>query len=238
MTWNETDQKGVFARPIGENETFIKLIGDAGQALSREHWSINSTATVVPTGLLQSIDLATHFRKAWIHVRFQHPSLAPEVASDNLRLIYTVPVDDAAIYSWADETFTVDTDAKSSADVIPTFHPTPSAKLVYIPQSGELLGHTAHWRTDGIGVLLLLDAFLSIAASPDLSNPASLPWGTESARLAPSVEDAANMPQSPTPEQQALAATLTGTFAHAAGATGSRASVTQSPSRQARAPRR
>ena len=29
MAWQQTDQRGVFSRPMGENETFIKLTGDA-----------------------------------------------------------------------------------------------------------------------------------------------------------------------------------------------------------------
>ncbi|RYP37484.1 hypothetical protein DL768_010864 [Monosporascus sp. mg162] len=221
MTWHETDQKGVFSRPIGENETFIKLVGDAGLPLNREHWAINSAATIVPTGSFVSADLAARFRHAWAHLRFQHPSLAAEVAPDDTSFIYTVPADGAALDAWVSRTFSVATEANSSADVIPTFQPTPYAKLVYIPRSGELLGHTAHWRTDGIGVLLLLDALLALASGPSPpTDPASLAWGTEVARLAPAVEDAAAMPRESTPELKERGAALAGTFAHAVGATG------------------
>ncbi|KAI6086085.1 hypothetical protein F4821DRAFT_260378 [Hypoxylon rubiginosum] len=224
MMWHETDQKGVFSRPIGENETFIKLTGDTGLPLNREHWAINSTATVIPTGSLASADLAAHFRRAWAHLRFQHPSLAAEVApDDDTSLIYTVPADGAALDAWVSQTFSIAADAKSAADVIPTFQPTPFAKLVYVPRSGQLLGHTAHWRTDGIGVILLLDALLAIAASSSpLADPASLAWGTETARLALSVEDAAAMPLSSesTPELKSRGAALVGTFAQTVGAIG------------------
>ncbi|KAI1737841.1 hypothetical protein F4680DRAFT_460188 [Xylaria scruposa] len=205
MVWQETEQEGVFSRPIGENEAFIKLVGDAGLPLKCEHWAINSSATVVSTG------------------SFAHPSLAAEVApSDDTRFIYTVPADRAALDAWVSRTFSVAADAASSADVIPTFRPTPYAKLVYVPRSGELLFHTAHWRTDGIGVLLLLDAFLAIAYTPRLlADPASsLAWGTEIARLAPSVEDAACMPSQPTPAQEERAAALVETFEHTVGAIG------------------
>ncbi|KAI0546774.1 hypothetical protein F4679DRAFT_401158 [Xylaria curta] len=224
MVWQETEQEGVFSRPIGENETFIKLVGDAGLLLNREHWAINSSATVVPTGSFASAnaDLASRFRQAWAHLRFQHPSLAAEVApSDDTRFIYiyTVPADRAALDAWVSRTFSVAADAASSADVIPAFRPTPYAKLVYFPRSGELLLHTAHWRTDGIGVLLLLDAFLAIASTPGpLADPSSLAWGTEIVRLAPSVEDAACMPSQPTPAQEERAAALVKTFAHTVGA--------------------
>ncbi|RYP04417.1 hypothetical protein DL765_010193 [Monosporascus sp. GIB2] len=145
----------------------IKLVGDAGLPLNREHWAINSAATIVPTGSFVSADLLTE------------PHLMLGVS----------------------RTLSVDTDANSSADVIPTFQPTPYAKLVCIPRSAELLGHTAHWRTDGIGVLLLLDALLALASGPSsLTDSASLAWGTEVVHLAPAVEDAAAMPKESTPE--------------------------------------
>ncbi|TGJ85282.1 hypothetical protein E0Z10_g3503 [Xylaria hypoxylon] len=221
MTWHETDQKGVFSRPIGENEAFIKLLGDAGLPLNREHWAINSTATIVPTGSMASADLTSHFRRAWAHLRFQHPSLAAESAPDNKNFVYTVPADGNALDAWVSQTFSVATDADSSADVIATFQPTPYAKLVYIPRSGELLGHTSHWRSDGIGVILLLDAFLSIASEPSpLADPASLPWGSEVERLAPSIEDAAAVPKDSTPALKERGAAAVSTFSHTAGAVG------------------
>ncbi|KAI0840950.1 hypothetical protein F5Y06DRAFT_262148 [Hypoxylon sp. FL0890] len=221
MTWQETDRKGVFSRPIGENETYIKLLGDAGLPLKREHWAINSTATIIPTGSLASADLASHFRRAWTHLRFEHPSLAVDVAPDGKSFMYTVPADEAALDAWVSQTFSVATDANSSADVMPTFQPSPYAKLVYLPQSSELLLHTTHWRTDGLGVILLLNALLTLASGPSpLTDPASLPWGTEVVHLAPAVEVAAGMPKESTPELKERGAALVGTWAHAAGAIG------------------
>ena len=215
----------MYSRPIGENESFIKFIGDAGLQLEqkREGWAINSTTTIAPTGSLASSDLVALFRRAWAHLRFQHPSLAVEVAAppdNDTTFVYTVPADGAALDGWVDQTFSVAADASSSADVIRTFQPSPFARLVWIPRSGELLGHTSHWRTDGVGVLLLLDAFLALASDPALADPASLAWGTEVERLTPCVEDAAAMPTESTSELKARGAALVGTFAHAAGAIG------------------
>ncbi|KAK7912069.1 hypothetical protein PG985_014550 [Apiospora marii] len=226
MAWKQTDVKGMYSRPMGENEYFIKLVGDAGpqqpQGPKREHWAMNAMATIAPTGSLESSDLAPLFRRAWAHLRFQHPSLAVEVAPppDDTRLTYTVPADGAALEAWVDETFIVAADASSSADVISTFEPSPYAKLVWIPRSGELLGHTTHWRTDGVGLGLLLVGLLALASGPPLADPASLAWGTEIERLAPSVEEAAAMPTESTPELKQRAAALVGTFAHALGAIG------------------
>ncbi|KAI0886791.1 uncharacterized protein GGS22DRAFT_199148 [Annulohypoxylon maeteangense] len=219
MAWHETQQKGVFSRPIGENEAYIKLVGDSGLPLNREHWAINATATIIPTGTFASTDAASRFPTAWAHLRFQHPSLAAEVSPDGANLTYIVPATTAALETWVSQTFSVASTAHSSTDVIPTFKPTPHAKLVYIPQSHELLLHSTHWRTDGLGVLLLLDALLALASTP---NPptSSLPWGTEPARLTPSIEVAASIPLTPTAEQKARAAELVSTFAHVAGGVG------------------
>lgn len=62
----------------------------------------------------------------------------------------------------------------------------------------EIMYYTSRWQTDGVGVLQLLDAFLSLATSPNLVDPKSLAYGQESARLAPAVKKAANVPETPT----------------------------------------
>ncbi|KAK8062321.1 hypothetical protein PG997_014418 [Apiospora hydei] len=211
MAWKKTDVEGVYSRPLGENETFIKLVGDAGLQLpqKREHWAINYMATIAPKGSFESADLVAHFRRAWAHMRFQHPSLAAD----------SPPTEPRSMHG-STRLFSVAADAKSSAEVIPTFQPTGLAKLVWIPQSSELLGHTSHWRTDGVGAILLLDAFLALASDPQLADPASLAWGTEIERLAPCVEEAAAMPTESTPELKERGAAAMGTFAHAAGAIG------------------
>ncbi|KAI2620018.1 hypothetical protein GGR54DRAFT_647647 [Hypoxylon sp. NC1633] len=203
MAWKETEQEGVFSRHNGENETFTKLLGDAGLPLDREHWAINSLATiVVPTGAIVSADLTAHFRRAWAHLRFQHPSLSAEIPG----FLETFSVANDA------------NDANSSADVIKTFRPTPYAKLVYIPRSGELVGHTAHGRSEGLGVVLLLDAFLAIASESSLVDPALLVWGTEAVHLAPAIEYAASAPEESTPELQKHGAAVVAMFAYIVGA--------------------
>jgi hypothetical protein len=204
---------------MGENETFIKLVSDPGHPLGREHWAINSTASIAPKGDLTTSQLVSRLRLAWGHLRFSHPSLAAYVSEDNKNLIYDVPRPEE-VTAWMDDTFEVDEAASSSAEVIPSLKPTPFARLIYIPKSNELLGHTAHWRTDGIGVMLLLAQLLHLAVDSNLANPDSLPWGEEAKRLAPAVEDAANIPLHANVEQTQLGTHYLNTFAHAAGSIG------------------
>ena len=72
------------------------------------------------------------------------------------------------------------------------------ATLTYLPKSSEILGHTAHWRTDGVGVVLLIDAFFDVVTRAALPDPTTLMWGQEITRLAPPIEDTANIPTAPT----------------------------------------
>lgn len=143
MPWSEV-APGRFERAIGdtrENELFIKLIGDPGHSVGREHWAINSIASFAFLGSLAKEDLRNLFCKAWKVLRFHHPSIAVR-AIDDESLIYTVP-DTAALDQWTAETFHVVED-KSADEAITEIKPGFYATLTYLPKSNELLGHTAH----------------------------------------------------------------------------------------------
>ena len=216
MSWTETNS-GRYQRAIGENEMFIKLIGDPGHVLDREHWAINAIAVFTPRGTFAQGDFSDLFLKAWKNLRFWHPSIAAR-AIDEHTLEYTVPNSEALI-QWAAETFSVVKD-RSGDEIILDLKPSPLATLTYLAATGEILFHTAHWRTDGIGVLSLLDVFFELAVDLTLPDPGSLAWGDESARLAPAVEDAAGMPTVSTEAMKDLAQNCADTFSRAAGATG------------------
>ena len=216
MPWSEVAPR-TFERAVGENELFIKLIGDSGHTLGREHWAINSIASFKTLGSLQNGDLSTLFLNAWKTLRFRHPSIAVQAANDT-SLIYNVP-DAAVLHQWATETFQV-IENKTADELIPNIKPNSFATLTYLPASNEILGHTAHWRTDGVGVLLLIDMFFELATSPILPDPNTLMWGQETARLAPAIEDAADIPIAPTNTIKTLSQKYIETFYQAAGAVG------------------
>ncbi|KAF3015942.1 hypothetical protein E8E14_012023 [Neopestalotiopsis sp. 37M] len=106
MLWQETDLKGVFSRSIGENKTYIKMVGDAGLPILRVCFGAPGHT----------------------------PSLAAEVGPDEKSLIYTIP-DAATLEVWVSNTFSV-SDADSSSDVIPTFQPSPYANRRRWPTHG------------------------------------------------------------------------------------------------------
>ncbi|KAF2660925.1 hypothetical protein K491DRAFT_503985 [Lophiostoma macrostomum CBS 122681] len=215
----KSEFSSTFARPIGVNESFIKLIGDAGHAIGREHWAIHSTASIVAKGSLPGL-LLTRLRYAWRHLRFQHPSLAAYVGSDQGTLVYDIPSSEEDLEAWFQETFKVEQNAPSASELLPMLRPSRFATLCYVVKSGELLAYTSHWRNDGLGVVILLDSLLRLLVAPDLSDPTNLPWGDEVLRLSPCVEDAIGISENPTADQQALAKACVDTFALMSDSTG------------------
>ncbi|GKZ16802.1 hypothetical protein AbraIFM66951_006291 [Aspergillus brasiliensis] len=231
MPWTTTEHSpNTLTRPLGPNEIFIKLVSDSGHPLGREHWAVNHTVTIRPRGKIAADLLPALIRHSWLHLRFQHPSLAAHPDSSNANLVYTVPDSTDTLNQWASQTFFIESDAQSADDVTRTIAPAPDAQLYYIPQSSQLLLHTAHWRTDGVGGFLLLGQLVDLMSShadtlllsgnllPDPFD--AFPWGTETTRLSASVEEAGNTPLTPTDEQKAIAREAVGTFAHTQGAIG------------------
>ncbi|ERF72997.1 hypothetical protein EPUS_08854 [Endocarpon pusillum Z07020] len=217
MTWSES-RPGHYQRRIGENEKFIKAIGDRAHASGREHWSITSQASFKVTEPLQGDDLLTKLSRAWKNLRFEHPSIASTAEEETLN--YVVP-DTNALDRWANETFFVHDENISAGDLIASFKPSPYMTAHYIPKSSQLILHTAHWRTDGFGALQLLNAFFeAFCAATSGRDPSSLPWGEEVGRLVPSVEEVLNLPITVTPEIKATADRYISTLAHVTGAVG------------------
>jgi hypothetical protein len=212
MPWSKV-REGRYERAVGENETFIKILGDAALPLNREHWAINIIAAITPTGSLAQENLSSLLRDAWKALRFKHPTIAAYIV-DQTNYVYDVP-DAAALEKWASETFHVVED-KTADELVASITVGPYATMYYLPKTNEVLGHSQHWRTDGVGGLLLMDDFLALAAS----SPASLPWGEEVARLAPSIEEAAGISTSPSEADKELGAKCVGSFGHAVGAIG------------------
>ncbi|KAJ6024595.1 hypothetical protein N7540_005392 [Penicillium herquei] len=227
MPWTPT----TFTRSLGPNEVFMKLVSDPGHPTGQEHWAVNYTVTISPHGAFTALSdspdlLATLIRHSWLHLRFQNPSLAAHVESPNV--VYTAPDSTDALNKWASQTFTVATDATSADEVIRTIAPAADAQLWYIPQSSELLLHSAHWRVDGVSGMLLLGQLVDLMTShADTLLSGKLPdpfeafkWGSEAVRLSPPVEEAGDMPLKPTREHKAIAQWAVGTFALVEGALG------------------
>jgi hypothetical protein len=195
----------------------IKMIGDIACPRGREHWSITLFASFKATGFSEATDITVELRKGWEALRFQHPSIACTADEDTLN--YVVP-DAARLEKWAAETFFVIEGDTSADELTANFSPSPFVTLHYLPRSSQIILHASHWRVDGIGAPLLMNAFFDSVVSLLGRNPAELRWGEEPKRLTPSVEVALNLPLTPTPEARATAEKCTSTRFLAVGAIG------------------
>lgn len=214
MPWSEKSP-GHYTRPIGENESMIKTIGERGLPLNREHWSLSFSAQFKSRSK-KDVDIFVKLHKAWKVLRFNNPSLA-STAADGL-LHYTVP-DTQSLDKWTQDTFfVIDEDHITPEELIASFKPGPYVTLHYLPRHSQIVIHASHWRTDGIGAIQVLDAFFEAAASNQ--DPQTLPWGLEVTRLVPSVEEALNIPTTPSPEIKAEAEKCIATIALTRGAIG------------------
>ncbi|EEA20232.1 hypothetical protein TMatcc_000215 [Talaromyces marneffei ATCC 18224] len=197
MSWSQVDDNR-YERALRDNETFIKMLADSARQLNREHWAINVVATVTPMGSIAMEDLISLFREAWKALRFKHPTIAAYVM-DETRYIYDVP-DETALTEWATETFRV-VDNRTVDEVIASTTVNPYATMTYFPQTCQLPGHAQHWRTDGVGGFMPMDDFLDLASRSVPVDTSSLPWGEETRRLAPSIEEAAGLLSATTSEE-------------------------------------
>lgn len=218
MPWSQVNNKQ-YERAVGENETFIKIVGDAALPLNREHWSLNAFAAITPLGALAQEDLARVLRDAWKVMRFHHPTIAAYLV-DETRYVYDVP-DSEALEKWASETFTVIEDNKTAEEVIAstTTRSSPYATMKYLPRTREVVLFSQHWRSDGVGMFILIDEFLALAAQSPV-DASSLPWGEETTRLAPPIEEAANTPVNPSEEDKRIGQQCVASFGHTIGAIG------------------
>ncbi|KAI1386658.1 uncharacterized protein F4822DRAFT_323317 [Hypoxylon trugodes] len=215
MPWSEISP-GHWQRPIGENEAMIKWIGDRAHPTGREHWSVRAIGGFDLSGSLDDVDISSRLRKAWMLFRFQHPSIASTASTNSLD--YIVP-DAEALERWTDETLHVISEPGITADdLVANLKPSPYVTGYFIAHPKQFILHTAHWRTDGPGILQLLNAFFEAFVSE--LDPATVPWGNEPVRLAPSVEEVLELPQEPTPEIQAATAECLKSGALVAGSIG------------------
>lgn len=200
-------QPGLWQRPIGDNESMIKMIGDVGQASGKDVWSISATACFSFGGTVfaNPKPLTQALRDGWTALRFHHPSIA--TLAETTSLHYHVP-GEQELARWLEDTFIVLHGPESTVDELLGTLPPKSYACCYFLEADQgndvhqIILHLSHWRTDGIGVLHLLDAFLRLTVEHlqdrHFDAYTQLPWGQETSQLVPSVEHALELPHNPT----------------------------------------
>jgi len=202
---------------MGENENFIKFIGDRGHPAGREHWSITAKASLKFIGALPLDEILQKLRWAWKSFRCKHPSTASVASKDTLE--YIVP-DANTLQQWMNESLYVHSSTASLEDIIAHLRPSRFTTGHFLPATGEFALHFAHWRTDGFGALQLVNAFIAELSYAVGTGEGSIPWGEEAQRLVPSVEEVLDLPVTPTPEIEDAATRCLATLTHTKGAVG------------------
>ncbi|KAK9772994.1 putative Major facilitator superfamily (MFS) profile domain-containing protein [Seiridium cardinale] len=196
--WTQVSD-GLCQRPMGENERFLRFIGDRSHAIGREHWSVTATAIFqlkAPNVGENNIDFKKALREAWKLLRFRHPSIASSATSDS-NLQYVVPRTAENLEDWLAQSYFVVQEPDVDADVLVSrLQPKPMATLHYLASQSQIVLHTAHWRTDAYGAFHLIEAlFAGLAHILDTGAfDKELAWGDEVGRLVPSVEFALRLP--------------------------------------------
>ena len=173
---------------MGETENLLWLIGSSAFLVGKDEWHLFASAKLhfEFSGFAEDKTVAG-LRMAWQSLRFDHPSIA--VTNKGTNLTYNVP-DVEALERWTDRTFVVDRNVDNAETLIASIGPCKQAQLHVLPHSHQIVLHTAHWRSDGRGILHLLDRLLY---NLTCANTQPLRWGDEVNRLTMCVEDAAGM---------------------------------------------
>ncbi|KAL7948445.1 hypothetical protein V8C42DRAFT_251554 [Trichoderma barbatum] len=172
---------GVSSRPLDTLENFFKLLSDSGSPVNREHWAVSLALRVNFEASLA--DPTPYIRRAWLLTSRIHPTLTGSVTNDvdkSAHPTLAIHAFDADV--WVAKTFvvhdsesnviTADNDRKDTAiaasSVSNLFGSMPrngTPTCHWLPATQELFLRSAHWRIDGVGMLMLAHSFLSSLAS-------------------------------------------------------------------------
>lgn len=121
-------------------------------------------------------DLVHAARKAWIALRYQHPSLAAEHDGCRKCFEYRSPTDED-FKQWVDASLQVIQNMDADAYFVdPSFALFP--KLIVFPKTSELVLQAPHIYLDGPGGVSILASLIA-----DLPNPPNVAFGSESKNL-------------------------------------------------------
>ncbi|KAL7800066.1 hypothetical protein V8C37DRAFT_363966 [Trichoderma ceciliae] len=185
LNWRPSAAGGS-SRPLDSLENFFKLLSDSGSPVNREHWAVSLALQVnFKASLANPIP---YIRRAWLLTGRLHPTLTGSVVDDATsstqsspaRPILTIRPFDAD--AWVSEGFVVhhskDSITNGDGGDENTAMPASSASNLFakmlsngtptchwLPTTREIFIRSAHWRIDGIGMLMLAHSFLSSLAS-------------------------------------------------------------------------
>ncbi|KAG8668354.1 hypothetical protein FPOAC2_07640 [Fusarium poae] len=225
--WQQV-KPGVWQRPIDEIEQFYLSLVVLYEASGRMFFGITghiSLSIQSPKGI-PSKDAERHvdeaLRKAWLALRYDHPTLASQVTQDlesgEWVKTYKLLDGEEDKNDWVEKTLVHISNGQTGnewANSDPPAPKVPTMFVLHLPSeekdgSGiirrDLILRSPHDILDGIGTLILLNNFIALAAEAykkgDVYNPPVLD-GSEASSLSPSYRIAANIPDT-LPESQMI----------------------------------
>jgi hypothetical protein len=180
-----------YEREFDTLERFYRGIAASSAHLQKEQYLISSAVR------LKSAPSVSELQRAWKALRHQHPQIVTLPDETGSRLTYTVPSQES-LKAWMQETLIVHQNGGTADSLNASLPANPLFVLYYFPSSRELLFRTPHWRTDGIGLVLVQHAFFSILADGPPSSELVFD-GSELARFPPNLDEAAAIPLEITP---------------------------------------
>jgi hypothetical protein len=196
---------GSWRKELGGLEKVYRFYSTTSRVTGCEHWGLYSLCKVTYSGSLAH-GITTALRDAWKALRIQFPALG--LVIDGSDAVYR-PVNQAGnekydsidtLEQFAQATFSVE-ESRTVEEIVAHFPLNDLPSLYWLPRSSELMILNSHWRSDGLGSVMLLNRFLELLVEP--SEVLHGQYGhvdTEIARISPSLEDAAGTPLVPTPE--------------------------------------
>ena len=209
--WRDTG-RGTWVREIDEVEAFYSAIARLWEASGRQFFYMTghlSLKVAVPDGqskssVEQKLDAA--LSKAWLALRFDHPSIAAQVKFDlaSGKYLKEYPVDSKG---WLDETFVQISTGQTGlewANSDPPAPPISTLNVVSPPSTDDkvvlrdLVLRSPHDILDGIGTLIIFNNYIRLAATAfdkgDAYEPPSLQDPSIFERLSPPFRVAAAVP--------------------------------------------
>lgn len=226
LTWAETTP-GVWERGVDETERFYTTVAQLFEGSGRMFFAITGHVTLVVQVADANDEAAAGarvddaLRKAWLAIRYYHPSIASQVIPDSktreLRKVYRTAKSHEARGIWLDDTFVSISTGQMGVDWANSDPPAPKLPTLFVvkvPTTAaddgtlsvrrDLVFRSPHDIIDGIGTLHLLNNLIGHASEAynqgDLYTPPDLD-GSEADNLSPSYRIAACVPPTLTEAQ-------------------------------------
>ncbi|OLN97793.1 hypothetical protein CCHL11_02514 [Colletotrichum chlorophyti] len=215
LIWRQTSP-GTWQRSIDEVEEFYSSLATLYEGSGLMFFAITGHASLtidtaeLPSSTSPESLIDDALRKAWLALRYDHPTIASQVTQDlttgKWTKTYRQFQDEKDQQAWLEQTFVPVTTAQSGVEWANSQPPAPKIPTLFIlsPQSNEegvvrrdLVLRSPHDIIDGIGTLTLLNNLI-VHASKALSEGIAyaLPNfdGSETSNLSPPYRVAANVP--------------------------------------------